>query len=51
MANLCKGSSRPEEGRIAESSTRPWTKTLTCENPVCRETHTYRTADLCLYDE
>jgi hypothetical protein len=30
---------------------RPWQKTLTCGNPDCGKTDTYRTDDLRLYDE
>ena len=42
--------SQPAEGKIADSVITPWQKTLTCENPDCRETHTYGTDDLRLYD-
>jgi hypothetical protein len=31
------------------SMVRPWQKLLTCGNPNCRATHTYRTEDLRLY--
>ena len=37
------------KAKVAASRIRPWRKTLTCENPACRETHTYGTYDLCLY--
>src|SRR5437667_12800102 len=37
------------KAKVAASRIRPWRKTLTCENPACRETHTYGTDDLCLY--
>jgi hypothetical protein len=42
--------SKPVEGKIVDSAIRPWQKTLTCGNPDCGKTHTYRTDDLCLYD-
>jgi hypothetical protein len=44
-ASLYKLSAKPV------SSIRPWQKTLTCENPNCRETHAYGTGDLRLYDD
>lgn len=50
MASLYKRFSTPVEGKIADSAIRPWQKTLTCENPDCRATHTYGTGDLRLYD-
>jgi hypothetical protein len=33
------------------SAIRPWQKTLTCENPDCREAHTYGADELRLYDD
>ena len=42
--------SRPVERKIVDSVIRPWQKTLTCANPDCGKTHTYRTDDLRLYD-
>ena len=42
-------SSKPE-GKISDSVIRPWQKILTCANPDCARTHTYRTDDLRLYD-
>ena len=49
MASLYQRS-KPVEGKIVDSAISPWQKTLTCENPDCRETHTYGTDDLRLYD-
>ncbi len=42
--------SKPVEGKIVDSAIRPWQKALTCGNPDCGETHTYRTDDLRLSD-
>jgi predicted RNA-binding Zn-ribbon protein involved in translation (DUF1610 family) len=42
--------SKPVEVKIVDSVIRPWQKTLTCTNPNCGKTHTYRTDDLRLYD-
>jgi len=42
--------SSQQEGRISDFVIRPWQKTLTCVNPDCGKTHTYRTDDLRLYD-
>ena len=39
------------ERGVADSASRPWQKTLTCENPDCGKTHTYKTDDLRLYDD
>ena len=50
-ASFYKHISKPVEGKIVDSAIRPWKKTLTCENPDCRETHTYGTDDLRLYDD
>jgi hypothetical protein len=50
-ASLYKHLAKPVEGERLKSAIRPWQRTLTCENPNCRETHTYRTDDLRLYDE
>jgi predicted RNA-binding Zn-ribbon protein involved in translation (DUF1610 family) len=42
--------SKPVEVKIVDSVIRPWQKTLTCTNPNCGKTDTYRTDDLRLYD-
>lgn len=39
------------KAEVAASRIRPWQKTMTCENPGCRETRTYGTDDLCLYGD
>ena len=49
MASLYQRS-KPVEGKIVDSAISHWQKTLTCENPDCREIHTYGTDDLRLYD-
>jgi hypothetical protein len=49
-ARLYKHFDKPDEGRIV-GTVSPWPKTLRCENPDCRETHTYGAGDLRLYDE
>lgn len=50
-ASLYRPLFKAAEGKTADSAIRPWQKTLTCENPDCRKTHTYRTDDLRLYDD
>jgi hypothetical protein len=42
--------SMPVKGNLVDSAIRPWQKTLTCDNPDCRKTHTYGIDDLRLYD-
>jgi hypothetical protein len=42
--------SEPVEGKVVDPAIRPWQETLTCANPDCGKTHTYRTDDLRLYD-
>jgi hypothetical protein len=49
-ARLYKHFDKPDEGSIV-GTVSPWPKTLRCENPDCRETHTYGAGDLRLYDE
>ena len=50
-ARLYKHLYKPVEARVLDSAIGPWQKTLTCENPDCRETHTYGVDDLRLYDD
>jgi hypothetical protein len=50
-ASFYKRIPKPVGGQIVDSAIRPWQKILTCHNPDCRETHTYGTDDLCLYDD
>jgi hypothetical protein len=50
-ASLYRHFSKPGEGKIVDTAIRPWQRTLTCEDPDCRETHTYGTDDLRLYDD
>jgi hypothetical protein len=42
--------SRPVEGKIVDSVIGSWQQTLTCANPDCGKSHTYRADDLRLYD-
>jgi hypothetical protein len=37
--------------RVVDSANQPWQKTLTCANPGCGKTHTYKTDNLRLYDD
>jgi len=39
------------QAKIPHLAIRPWQKTLTCENPDCRQTHAYGSRDLRLYDD
>jgi hypothetical protein len=48
-ARLYKHFDKPDEGKV--ETVGPWQKTLSCENPDCRETHTYGADDLRVYDE
>jgi hypothetical protein len=43
--------SKPGQRTVVDSAIGPWQRTLTCENPNCSETHTYRADDLRLYDD
>jgi hypothetical protein len=50
-ASLYKPLSRVGEGKTADFAITPWQKTLTCEDPDCRETYLYGTDDLRLFDD
>jgi hypothetical protein len=39
------------EQEIAGSANSHWQRTLTCGDPDCGKTHTYRSGDLRLYEE
>lgn len=54
-ADLSKGLYQHASARarlkVPHAAARPWRKTLTCQNPRCRETHTYESGDLQLYED
>jgi hypothetical protein len=49
--HFCKRFPDSVEREIVGPVDRPWQKTLTCGNPDCGKTNTYRTDDLRLYDD
>ena len=51
MAASLYGQPKSVEREIVSSLNRPWQRTLTCGNPGCGKTHTYRAEDLRLYDD
>ena len=42
---------QPVGGRSVDFANGAWRKTLTCENPDCRQTHEYAGSDLLLYND
>ncbi len=48
---LCQHASVRAQMKVPPSGAGPWRKTLTCQNPRCRETHTCESGDLRLYED